>query len=426
MGVSTLPIKTVLKPQPKLTCRIGAIFVCVFLSVLSLQSALHPTTEAEATRRTLLMARAKIGDPKAQVEVADLYAAVRNYKKARDWYYMGAMSGELKAQTRYGILCLEGLGGNRESKEAVRWLHLAAQRGDSKAYLRLGTCFRDAVGVEKDFIEAHKWFLLAEKAGDKKSVQSRINSTRNLGYTQLEEARARASIFKPNPELKPNMPTPRPSVLERIRMEMIMISTGTGFFVSRDGFIVTAHHVIEDAETFHIEYNGSLLPAKLIDGAPDWDVALLKVEGVFPALSVNYVSDLQRGTPVFTIGFPPSAVEGIRDAKLTSGQISRPRVIPYTNWQYVADVDADHGNSGGPLVNRYGNVVGVISSKSPELAERLGRPVTRATQGRMLERFFIQVRRQSQKHIPENSSEIHSLEQLAKKVSAATVRILAE
>lgn len=136
---------------------------------------------------------------------------------------------------------------------------------------------------------------------------------------------------------------------------------GSAFFISRDGYLITNHHVVDNASQVTIVLNDRReIDAKVVGSDARTDVALLKVEGSnFPALSTGNVDQLKVGQPVLAIGSPfgfdYSASAGIVSAK--SRNMRGETSVPFIQ----TDVALNPGNSGGPLFNQQGQVVGVNS-----------------------------------------------------------------
>ena len=141
------------------------------------------------------------------------------------------------------------------------------------------------------------------------------------------------------------------------------VSTGTGFFVTADGYFVTCFHVVVGGGTITLRnLKGENIPARVVLTDRVNDLALLKAEGSFKPLPVGSSADMRRGAAIVTMGFPNVRQQGI-EPKVTDGIINSfsganndPRVF-----QVSAPVQT--GNSGGPLVNMEGNVVGIVASK---------------------------------------------------------------
>ncbi|GAB4386636.1 MAG: DegQ family serine endoprotease [Albidovulum sp.] len=134
---------------------------------------------------------------------------------------------------------------------------------------------------------------------------------------------------------------------------------GSGFVISEDGYIVTNNHVIEGADEISIEFfSGKRLDAKLIGTDPKTDIALLKVESDEPLPYVSFGnSDLARvGDWVLAVGNPLG-----QGFSVSAGIVSaRNRELSGTYDDFIqTDAAINRGNSGGPLFNMDGQVIGV-------------------------------------------------------------------
>ena len=150
-------------------------------------------------------------------------------------------------------------------------------------------------------------------------------------------------------------------IIPQQRMPQEKTAYGSAFFISKDGYLLTNHHVVEDASKVTIVLNDRReIDAKVVGSDERTDVALLKVTGTnFPELRTGNVEQLKVGEPVLAIGSPfgfdYSASAGIVSAKMRNmmGETS----VPFIQ----TDVALNPGNSGGPLFNQRGEVVGVNS-----------------------------------------------------------------
>ena len=140
-------------------------------------------------------------------------------------------------------------------------------------------------------------------------------------------------------------------------------SVGSGFLISDDGYILTNHHVVDGAESITVRLSDRReLTAKLVGSDPTYDVALLKVEGKgLPVLHQGKSAALKPGQWVVAIGSPLGLEQSV-----TAGIVSAVgRTARDTGQQYVpfiqTDVAINRGNSGGPLLNTAGEVVGINS-----------------------------------------------------------------
>jgi serine protease Do len=143
--------------------------------------------------------------------------------------------------------------------------------------------------------------------------------------------------------------------------EMKQQSLGSGFIISKDGFIITNNHMVEGSSEIKVKISdGRELKAKVVGRDPKTDLALLKISSVFENLPVLVLGDSEKmrvGDWVISIGNPFGL-----EHTVTQGIISATgRVIgsgPYDNFLQT-DAPINPGNSGGPLVNLRGEVIGI-------------------------------------------------------------------
>lgn len=142
-------------------------------------------------------------------------------------------------------------------------------------------------------------------------------------------------------------------------------SFGSGFIISKDGYVVTNHHVIDKATSVSVQtVDGKEYVAKIIGSDDVNDVALLKIEGKdFKFVSLASSASVSVGDMVVTIGNPL----GELTSTLTVGYVSaKERSIVsggLTLNMIQTDAAINSGNSGGPLLNMNGDVIGIITSK---------------------------------------------------------------
>ena len=150
--------------------------------------------------------------------------------------------------------------------------------------------------------------------------------------------------------------------------QAVSASAGTGFILSEDGYIITNQHVVEGADTIKVAlYNGESYDAELVGGDSSYDIAVLKIEAEgLQAVSVGDSDELQVGESVVAIGNPLGELTWT----MTNGIISALNREINTdgsaqNIQTMIQTNAaiNSGNSGGPLFDMDGNVIGVTSAK---------------------------------------------------------------
>lgn len=138
-------------------------------------------------------------------------------------------------------------------------------------------------------------------------------------------------------------------------------SAGSGFFVDSGGYVVTNMHVIANAQYIKIvDYDGNEINADFLGGDETNDLALLKVPGIYNHLELVESDSVLIGEKVIAIGNPLglsfSVTEGIVSALKRTG--------PNGLNEYIqTDVTLNPGNSGGPLINKEGKVIGINNFK---------------------------------------------------------------
>ena len=146
--------------------------------------------------------------------------------------------------------------------------------------------------------------------------------------------------------------------------------TGSGFIISADGYVLTNNHVIETALAENLEvkvmlYSGEEYTAEIIGGDSRSDVALLKIPGRdLPTVTLGTFEGTRVGEAIYAIGNPL----GELTYSMTSGIVSAlDRSITIANNtaidMFQIDAAINNGNSGGPIINRFGQVIGIASAK---------------------------------------------------------------
>ena len=167
------------------------------------------------------------------------------------------------------------------------------------------------------------------------------------------------------PELLPEFKVPQ---YRQKGTEEKQVSSGTGFFVSADGLLATNRHVVEDKEAEYsiIMNDGRKFSVKVLARDPLQDIAVLKVEGLdFIFIPFGNSDDLKVGQTVVAIGnalgelqntVSVGVISGLMRTVVASGSLVGPEIL-----QEVIQTDAaiNLGNSGGPLIDLEGRVIGI-------------------------------------------------------------------
>jgi serine protease Do len=210
-------------------------------------------------------------------------------------------------------------------------------------------------------------FAIAAPAGA--GAQREVDAQRR---TALTEAVARVS---------PAVVTVQTEVLDRStnpfdifagRGERVVPGIGSGFVVRRDGVIVTNAHVVQDAQTIAVALrDGTTYPARLVGKDELNDLAVLKIDAQdLPVAPLGNSDDLMIGEWAIAIGNPYGFLLGNSEPSVTAGVISGTgrNLVARSEGAAIyvdmiqTDAAVNPGNSGGPLVNAIGEVIGVNSS----------------------------------------------------------------
>ena len=145
-------------------------------------------------------------------------------------------------------------------------------------------------------------------------------------------------------------------------------SSGTGFIITADGYIVTNQHVVSGADTVQVTlYSGQTYAATVIGGDSDYDVAVIKIDaaGLQP-VTLGSSESVNVGDEVMAIGNPLGELTFSMSKGIVSS-VNRAINVDGTPFNMIqVDASINPGNSGGPLMNLYGQVVGIVSAKYSE------------------------------------------------------------
>lgn len=151
-----------------------------------------------------------------------------------------------------------------------------------------------------------------------------------------------------------------------IRRAVLTIRTngghGSGFYINEDGYALTNYHVVGEAKTVAVtDFSGTSHMAEVVRVHKGRDVALLKVEAFDnPVMSLKTTGKVEMMDKVYAIGTP---LHESQKVTITEGIISNFRTVRKNDMSYIqASVPIAGGNSGGPLVDEFGNVIGIAVS----------------------------------------------------------------
>ncbi len=342
----------------------------------------------------------KKGYAPAQHNLATMYAigngVERNFSEALKWFQKAAEQGIAESQFSLGLAYLKGDGINQNLNEAAKWYQMAAEQGFARAQNGLAEMYNDGKGVSfnpemawrltfaaaqqgyavaqaelamnfakgqekvpQDDEEAYYWYSLAlENKPDLDKTD--FHQIAAQVVEEASDARNRLSE-KQKSEIQKQIDNWKPKRLA---------SSGTGFYIN-EGYILTNAHVVLSCDELRIPYHR----VEIVAVDEEIDLALLfnPHENVDIATFRSYPVDLGEEVAVF--GYPLSDVlsyQGNGTVGIVSGLSSTIEdARPNNLFQHTAPIQS--GNSGGPVLDSAGNVVGVVvSALNPALVSDNG------------------------------------------------------
>lgn len=150
-----------------------------------------------------------------------------------------------------------------------------------------------------------------------------------------------------------------------------LAASGSGFFIAKDGYILTNHHVVDGAKEVVVIRKGTAYLADVVAKNKELDLGLLKinlfpratngtyvVNGIPAMPALEFSNDCNVGQTVYAIGFPKTEILGY-EPKVTKGIVNSLTGYEGRKQLFQMDAGIDSGNSGGPVVDKFGHVVGV-------------------------------------------------------------------
>jgi TPR repeat protein len=277
--------------------------------------------------------------------------------KAAKYLSLASDAGSPEAKNTLGVLYFKGEGVPKNYETAAKLFYEAAQNDYAESRFYLAYLYLMGKGVETNKIKALAWLSLAvNKLDDDFNYGQKNRAKKDIAL--LERELSPEQVRKAQELTKDWKPDKIPLFGE---ITPAKISFGTGFIVSNNGFIATNEHVIKGCKEITVGVNAA--KASLVGKDVANDLALLKIEGLSaPAIPIRTNSPAQLGEPIVVFGFPLTGVVA-STGNLVEGTVSA--VVGFkdnvTTFQITAPVQP--GNSGGPVFDRQGNVIGVVVSK---------------------------------------------------------------
>ena len=161
----------------------------------------HVTTAGQDTGFSRLLARARAGNPSAQLEVAVRYqegdGVIRNDRVAGQWLQEAAAHGGADAEFQYAMTLLEGRGVVQDYQSAFKWMSKAAHRGYAPAQYQLGQFYQFGTGTAINKAEAYLWYNVAAAQGLEQAAKARDAVVWQLPPDQVQAMQQKARALLP-------------------------------------------------------------------------------------------------------------------------------------------------------------------------------------------------------------------------------------
>jgi S1-C subfamily serine protease len=308
-----------------------------------------------------IKSRAENGDAALQYQLGLCYfngtSVAKDYLEAARWWRKSAEQDYAPAQYQFGLCYYAGYGVEQNYAESAKWWAKSAERGNAPAQYNLGCCYFYGYGAGKNLVEADKWLNLASAAGNENARLFLPRIEGLMSSDQLALARQAVRDFKPIPSADAGASVPGGNAADSSPM-----ASGTGFFITDDGFLVTNYHVVKNAARIFLVNGTRRIAASVVKTDAQHDLALLKAEGSFESLPVVPSGAVSLGATVATVGYPNVRLQG-QSPKLAKGEIAALSGANDDPRYFQISVPLQPGNSGGALVDEHGSVVGIVSAK---------------------------------------------------------------
>lgn len=311
---------------------------------------------------------AEQGLPKAQDELAFIYfhgcGVPEDFAEAVKWELKAADKGDVFIQYFIAEKYFRGAGVPMNHAEAAAWYRKAAEKDLDWAQCRLGLMYYNGQGLPQNYIEAYFWANIAAAKGNQDAVSLRNTVSSLMTQAQIAKAQELSANWKPSTSSgKFEGRTRQGEGSSAQSGQHSPLYIGTGFVISRSGHVLTNYHVIKGHIKVGCNLLGEFAPLSVIQTDVSNDLALLKLNSSAPsALKFREGKPVRAGEGIVVIGYPlPTLLAN--QAHVTTGSVSA-MAGPGNDTRIIQlSAPVQPGNSGGPLLDMAGNLVGIVTAR---------------------------------------------------------------
>lgn len=292
--------------------------------------------------------------------------------KGIEYLKKSAEANHYAAMSELGFAYLQGNGTVKDYGEAYRWLLQAANEktrnrwSDAhKARNAIGVLYEYGGGVDKDSVLAYAWYNIAMSGGYEKAQANLSRMEKILTSDEIREAQTLSREWKPGQAIgRTSGSAQTQSTSAPSNGNLKLSSVGTGFYISSKGTLITNNHVIEGCKELKIPVDNS--SAKLLVADKANDLAVISQEAKGKSFLKFSADGPKQGEEIFVFGYP---LDGYlpSSGNVTTGIVSA-LAGPANNSSLIQiTAPVQPGNSGGPVLDKRSNVVGVVVGKADAL-----------------------------------------------------------
>ena len=264
-----------------------------------------------------------------------------DYTEAAKWYRRAAEQGHAPSQSTLGNMYRDGKGLAQNYVEAAKWYNRAAEQGQADAQHDLGVAYFAGRGVPRNDVKAYMWLSLAT-ARVQPYAKDRDTVAKYMTPAEITEAQKLAAEWRPKTAdaarqeiARRSLPSEKPETAA---------TSGTVFFVSKNGEALTNAHVVEDCR--RISVNGGKAQLVARDGTND--LALLATDQ-HPAQWAHWRVSVRQGEDVVAYGFPLTGMLS-SGGNVVTGNVTALAGLGDDSRFLQISAPVQPGNSGGPLL----------------------------------------------------------------------------
>jgi len=294
------------------------------------------------------------GSSSAQYSLGEIFYKKKNYKKAFKWLKLAVendstfMYTAIPAFVNIGEMYYEGKGVGKNYREAFKWFMKAAKEECCNAYAQysVGHMYDRGHGVKKNYIIAYGWYNLASSNG--------FDTSKYINILEQKLTQNQIIIAQNYDPLKDFKSTQKKDSTKN--------SSGTGFFINQYQ-LLTNYHVVKECKNIELIRKGYKSSATVMSKDLINDLAILKTQKKNnTSLSFRGGKLLRVGDNSIVIGYPLGDLLG-SGVKVTTGNISALTGLLNNTARLQLTSPVQPGNSGGPLLDNSGNVIGIIVAR---------------------------------------------------------------